>query len=61
MIKKMEKEKNMILMVNQYLKENMYITIKLEVQNIIKENQNMKENIYMIENIMEKVMMKKKI
>ena len=56
----MEKEKNFILkMVTQNLKVNIYITIELKVIYIIlMENWNSKENLDIIENGMEKAMMK---
>ena len=44
----MEKEKNIILMVIQYSKGNIYIILKPEEKNIQKEDQNMKENIIKI-------------
>jgi len=37
MMKKMEKEKNIIQMVNYYLKVNIYVIIEEEEKNIIKE------------------------
>ena len=47
MVKEMEKEKNMILMVNQNLKENIYLEKEMEKEKniMIMENQNLKENI----------------
>ena len=58
MEKEMEKGKNMILMVIQYLKVSIYILTNYMENIILVENQNMKVNIYMIKNIMEKDMKK---
>ena len=52
------KEKNMILNIIYFLKVNIYMEKKEKGKNILMEDQNMKENIYLIENIMEKIMMK---
>ena len=51
----MEKEKNIIIMVNQNLKENIYMEKEMvkEKNIIIMVNQNLKENIQMEENGME--------
>ena len=54
----MEKEKNIILTVNQNLKVIIYIIIKLQEKYIQKKNWNMMVNLDMIENGMEKDMMK---
>ena len=55
MMKKMENEKNIIIMVNYFLKENIYVIIEEE------EKLNMKENIYSIIIGQEKNMMKKEM
>ena len=54
----MEKEKNIILTVNQNLKVIIYMIIKLQEKYIQKKNWNMTVNLDMIENRMEKDMMK---
>ena len=54
----MEKEKNIMLMVIYFLKENIYIIKKEKEKNMLIINQNMKENIYIIKNGMVKDMMK---
>ena len=58
MEKEMEKEKNLILMVNQNLKENIYMINFKKEKTILIIDYNMKENIYMGENGMVKDMMK---
>ena len=52
--KEMEKEKNITMMVNYNLKENIYMVIKEKENYILMEIQNMKVNIYTIKNITEK-------
>ena len=54
----MEKEKNIMMMVNQNLKENIYMIKKEKENYILIINQNMMENIYIIKNGMVKDMMK---
>ena len=54
----MEKEKNIILTVNENLKVIIYMIIKLQEKYIQKKNWNMMVNLDMIENGMEKDMMK---
>ena len=48
-------------MVNQYLKENIYIIIEKKEDYILKIDQNMKENLFVEKNGMEKDMMKRVI
>ena len=55
------KEKNMILNIIYFLKVNIYMVKKEKEKNILMEDQNMMENIYLIENIMEKDIMKMEI
>ena len=54
----MEKEKNIIKMGNQNLKGNFIMDISLKEKDILMENQNMKENIYLIQNGVEKDLIK---
>ena len=57
----MEKVNYIIEMVNYDLKGNIYKVLDWKERNILKEDLNLMENIYLIENGMEKAMMKKVI
>ena len=56
----MEKEKNIMTMVIQHLKDIFYITIEEMVLDIDMGKQNIKENIYMMKNGVAKDLMEKK-
>ena len=58
MIKGMEKEKNIIVMVNYYLKVNIYMVLKLKANFMLMRNWNMEVNSYITKNGMEEDMMK---